>query len=50
MGGYGPYIWTAYGVAALVLGGLTVITWAGYRRSRQALDRLEAQGKGRGRR
>jgi heme exporter protein D len=31
MGGYGVYIWPAYGVAVLVIGGLFLWSWRGHR-------------------
>lgn len=42
MGGYGVYVWSAYGVAGLVLLGLTVWTLAGLKRSGAELAALEA--------
>ncbi|OWJ66910.1 heme exporter protein CcmD [Inquilinus limosus] len=49
MGGYAPYVWTAYGAALVVLVGLTVATLARRRSSRRSLEALE-QLRGRGRR
>ncbi|MGY9055227.1 MAG: heme exporter protein CcmD [Alphaproteobacteria bacterium] len=46
MGGYGPYIWSAYGITALVLGGLLVWSWRGLR----SAERREAELGKRGRR
>ncbi len=43
MGGYASFVWPAYGLSALVLIGLTVVSLRGYRRSRQLADQLEAQ-------
>jgi heme exporter protein D len=48
MGGHGPFIWGAYGVALLVLGGLGVASWRDYRAARAEVARLEAMA-GRGR-
>ncbi|HTH96290.1 MAG TPA: heme exporter protein CcmD [Stellaceae bacterium] len=45
MGGYAAYVWSAYGVALIVLSGLAVSAISGYRASRRALDELEAQGR-----
>jgi len=41
MGGYAVYVWPAYGVAGVVLGGLAVHSWRWHRASSAALDRLE---------
>jgi heme exporter protein D len=49
MGGYAPYVWTAYGAAVAVLAGLVVVTLARRRSSRRSLAALE-QVRGRGRR
>ena len=42
MGGYGGYIWAAYGFAALVLIALIVTSLASARRRRRELEQLEA--------
>ena len=41
MGGYGAYVWPAYGIAAAVLGGFAIYSWRRYRASAAALDRLQ---------
>jgi heme exporter protein CcmD len=41
MGGYAAFVWPAYGVAAAVLGGITVQSWRRYRASARDLERLE---------
>ena len=43
MGGYGAYVWPAYGLTAIVLLGFLVVTWQGLRGRRRALERLEAE-------
>jgi heme exporter protein D len=43
MGGYAGFVWPAYGLSALVLIGLTVMSLRGYRRSKMLADQLEAQ-------
>lgn len=43
LGEYGAYIWPAYGISALALGGMTLWIWAGWRRARQRLAALEAR-------
>jgi heme exporter protein D len=40
MGGYAAFVWPAYGIAAVVLGGLTLHSWRRYRASTDALFRL----------
>jgi heme exporter protein D len=41
MGGYAGFVWPAYGVAAIVLGGLAVLSWRRHRRSGDTLARLQ---------
>jgi heme exporter protein D len=41
MGGYAGFVWPAYGVAAIVLGGLALGSWRRHRRSDDALARLQ---------
>ncbi|HEX5453136.1 MAG TPA: heme exporter protein CcmD [Stellaceae bacterium] len=41
MGGYAVFVWPAYGIAALVLGGLSLSSWVRHRRSAAALARLD---------
>ncbi|HUZ75778.1 MAG TPA: heme exporter protein CcmD [Stellaceae bacterium] len=41
MGGYARYVWPAYGVAVVVLGGLVLESIIAYRRRRAELARLE---------
>jgi heme exporter protein D len=43
MGGYAIYVWPAYALAALVLGGLALFSWRRYRASVRNLDRLQQQ-------
>ena len=43
MGGYASYVWTAYGLAAVVLGGAA---WSSRRRERRILGRLAARKTG----
>jgi heme exporter protein D len=45
MGGYGPYIWSAYGITALVLGGLLVWSWRGLRSAEQREAELGKRGR-----
>lgn len=47
MGGYAAFVWPAYAVAAIVLGGLALSSWIRHRRSGAALARTEQQtGRG----
>jgi heme exporter protein D len=41
MGGYAAFVWSAYGIAAAVLGGLAFHAWRRHRLSAAALDDLE---------
>ncbi|MGB1006117.1 MAG: heme exporter protein CcmD [Thalassobaculaceae bacterium] len=47
MGGYGAFIWPAYGVVALVMVGFWLAAWRDLRRRRDELAALEAAGLGR---
>ena len=50
MGGYGAYVWPAWGVAVLVLGGLIVASIRTMRAREQELAELEAASPRRRRR
>lgn len=41
MGGYAAFVWPAYAVALVVLGGIAVQSWRRYRASLRDLDRLQ---------
>jgi heme exporter protein D len=41
MGGYAVYVWSAYGVALVVLGGIAGQSWRRYRNSIRELDWLQ---------
>ena len=41
MGGYAAFIWPAYGISALLLGGAVALTVRAYRRARAQLAALE---------
>jgi heme exporter protein D len=41
MGGYAAYVWPAYGVAVLVLGGLSLASIRAARAARRDLERLQ---------
>ena len=43
VGRYGPYIWPAYGVTAVVLGGLIIQTLVSARRWKAEAERLQAE-------
>ncbi|HWI26057.1 MAG TPA: heme exporter protein CcmD [Stellaceae bacterium] len=45
MGGYAAYVWPAYGVTVLVLGGLLAWSLGGYRRRQRELERLQREPK-----
>jgi heme exporter protein CcmD len=40
MGGYAVFVWPAYAVAFVILGGIAVQSWRRYRVSLRELDRL----------
>lgn len=40
MGGYGAFVWSAYGLAALVLGGLAFASWRRQRRLGRDAERI----------
>jgi heme exporter protein D len=46
MGGYAQYVWPAYAVALIVLGGLTIWSISGYRRARRQLEALQGSAPG----
>ena len=41
MGGYAAFVWPAYAIALLVLGGIAAQSWRRYRASLRDLDRLQ---------
>ena len=41
MGGYAGFVWSAYGIAAAVLAGLSVYSWRRYRDSIVTVERLQ---------
>jgi heme exporter protein D len=41
MGGYAAFVWPAYAVSLLGLGGATLWTWVAWRRARAKLAMLE---------
>jgi len=41
MGGYAAFVWPAYAVTLVVLGGIAVQSWRRYRASCRELDRLQ---------
>jgi heme exporter protein D len=43
MGGYAAYVWPAYGVTVVVLGGLLIWSLGAYRRRQRELDRLQRE-------
>ena len=43
MGGYAAFVWSAYGVAFAVLGGLAWQSWRRYRASSNMLERLQRE-------
>jgi heme exporter protein CcmD len=48
MDGHAGFVWSAYAVAFVVLGGLSMRSWLRYRRSTVAVDQLQRErGTGR---
>lgn len=45
MGGFAEYVWPAYGVALVVLGGIAVQSWWRYRTSRRTLETLQREAE-----
>jgi heme exporter protein D len=43
MGGYARFVWPAYALALIVMGGLLIQTLVTYRKRRRALDAAEEQ-------
>lgn len=43
MGGYAPYVWSAYGAFAVIVGGLAVASLRADARARRELKDLEAR-------
>lgn len=41
MGGYAAFVWPAYAIAAIVLGGLAVYSWRRHRQSARLLAQLQ---------
>jgi heme exporter protein D len=41
MGDYARFVWPAYGIAFVVLGGLAIFSWRRYRESTATLERLQ---------
>jgi heme exporter protein D len=47
MGGYAAFVWPAYAVATVVLGGLAVQSLRAYRRNMRQLEMLQQERPGR---
>jgi heme exporter protein D len=43
MGGYAVYVWPAYALSAVVLGGIALFSWRRYRSSVHRLEQLQRQ-------
>jgi heme exporter protein D len=44
MGGYAAYVWPAYAVATVVIGGVSWQSWRRYRASAALLDQAQREG------
>jgi len=47
MGGYARFVWPAYGLAALVLGGFFWASWSAWRRTERQWSALEGTRRSR---
>ncbi|MBO6542961.1 MAG: heme exporter protein CcmD [Alphaproteobacteria bacterium] len=47
MGGYGPYIWSSFGIALVAMAGIAMQSWYDLRTQKRLLAELEKTGKGR---
>ncbi len=45
MGGYAAYVWPAYALTAVVLGGLAFQSWRRYRDGTRSVERLQQQAR-----
>ena len=45
MGGYAGFVWPAYALTAIVLGGVTLASWRLHRKSENELSRLQRSGR-----
>ena len=43
MGGYGAFIWPAYGAAAILLAGVLILSWRGMRQREALMETLRAE-------
>jgi len=43
MGGYAAFVWPAYAVATIAIGGISLQSWRRYRASAALLDRAQRQ-------
>lgn len=41
MGGYAVFVWPAYAIAVVVIGGMVVLSWRRYRASVRELERAQ---------
>ncbi|MGH7095743.1 MAG: heme exporter protein CcmD [Stellaceae bacterium] len=41
MGGYAVFVWPAYAIALVVIGGVVVLSWRRYRASLRELERVQ---------
>lgn len=48
MGGYGPYIWSAYGAAAVILAALFIWSWRGLKAAERREQQLGRRRRRRG--
>jgi len=46
MGGYGAFIWPAYGGAAILMAGILIMSWRSMRRREELVETLRARRRG----
>jgi heme exporter protein D len=46
MGGYGAFIWPAYGAAAILMAGILIMSWRSMRRREELVETLRARRRG----
>lgn len=44
MGGYAAFVWPAYAISILALGGLTLVSWRGMKRAERLARRSDEGG------
>lgn len=45
MGGHGPYIWSSFVIAVLVMSGLAIQSWLDFKKQKRLVAELEARAE-----